>query len=98
MLIIHAHLQVLPAQEEAFLTAAKALVAASKAEAGNVGYTLLKSTEHEHHYTMVEKWKDAAAVAAHNASPHFQTFVKQAPPFFAAPMDLEVFAGEPVKL
>jgi len=98
MLIIHAHLQVLPAQEEAFLTVAKVLVAASKEEEGNVGYTLLKSTDHEHHYTMVEKWKDAAAVAAHNASGHFQAFVKQAPSFFAAPMELEVFAGEPVEL
>lgn len=98
MLIVHAHLQVIPEQEEAFLQAAKALVAASRAEEGNAGYALLKSTEREYHYTMVEKWKDAAAVAAHNASAHFQAFVKQAPSFFGAPMELEVFAGEPVKL
>ncbi|NRR23477.1 putative quinol monooxygenase [Brevibacillus sp. MS2.2] len=98
MLIIHAHLQVIPSQEEAFLQATKALVAASQAEEGNVGYTLLKSTEQEYHYTMVEKWKDADAVAAHNASAHFQAFVKLAPSFFAAAMELEVFAGEPVKL
>ncbi|MET3290199.1 UNVERIFIED_CONTAM: quinol monooxygenase YgiN [Brevibacillus sp. OAP136] len=98
MLLIHAHLQVIPAQEEAFLQAVKALVAASQAEEGNVSYTLLKSTEHAYRYTMVEKWKDADAVSSHNASAHFQAFVKQAPSFFAAPMELDVFAGEPVKL
>ncbi|MED4755281.1 putative quinol monooxygenase [Brevibacillus choshinensis] len=97
MLIIHAHLQVIPVQEEAFLEAVKSLVAASRAEEGNRGYSLLKSTEQEYHYTMVEKWKDADAVAAHNASDHFQAFVKQAPSFFSAPMELEVFTGEPVK-
>ena len=46
----------------------------------------------------VEKWADAAAVAAHNASAHFQAFIKQAPAFVSAPMEVEVFAGEPVKL
>lgn len=35
MLIIHAHLQVIPAQEEAFFQAVKGLVAASQAEEGN---------------------------------------------------------------
>ncbi|MGM0710879.1 antibiotic biosynthesis monooxygenase [Brevibacillus parabrevis] len=47
---------------------------------------------------MVEKWADAAAVAAHNASAHFQAFIKQAAAFVSAPMEVEVFAGEPVKL
>ena len=98
MLIIHAHLQVIPAQEEAFLQAIKGLVAASQAEEGNLGYVLMKSTEQEHRYTMIEKWADAAAVAAHNASAHFQAFIKQAPSFVSAPMEVEVFAGEPVKL
>lgn len=98
MLLIHAHLQVKPDQEQPFLEAAKVLVSASRAEAGNIEYTLLKSTEQEYSYTMVEVWKDQAAIAAHNASPHFQEFVRQAAAFSAAPMKLEVFAGEPVEL
>lgn len=96
MLIVHAHLQIIPNQEEAFLEAAKALLPASRAEEGNIAYNLMKSTEQEHHYTMVELWKDQAAIASHNASEHFQTFVKQASTFMAAPMDLQVFAGERV--
>ncbi|AFC30231.1 hypothetical protein PM3016_3388 [Paenibacillus mucilaginosus 3016] len=97
MIIIHAHLQVKPDQEEAFLNAVKALIPASRAEEGNVTYTLMKSTEQEHRYTMVELWKDEAAIAAYNASSHFQAFMQQAPAFMAAPMQAEVFAGEPVK-
>ncbi|MEI7024852.1 putative quinol monooxygenase [Paenibacillus sp. y28] len=97
MLIIHAHLQVNPSKEEDFLQAAQALVSASRAEEGNIAYTLLKSTEQQHRYTMVELWQDQAAIAAHNTSAHFQAFVQQASSFMAAPMDLQVFAGEPVK-
>ncbi|UED77805.1 antibiotic biosynthesis monooxygenase [Brevibacillus sp. DP1.3A] len=43
------------------------MVAASQAEKGNVGYTLLKSTEQEYHYTMIEKWKDAAVKSVRSA-------------------------------
>ncbi|WP_440118541.1 putative quinol monooxygenase [Paenibacillus sp. QZ-Y1] len=97
MIIIHAHLQVKPDQEQAFLAAAKDLVSATRNEEGNLMYDLVKSTEHEQHYTMIELWKDEAANAAHNTSPHFQAFAQQAPAFMAGPMNLEVFAGEAVK-
>ncbi|RUT29613.1 antibiotic biosynthesis monooxygenase [Paenibacillus zeisoli] len=97
MIIIHAHLQVIPDQEVVFLDAAKQLIAATRNEEGNISYDLVKSTEREHHYTMIELWKDEAATAAHNTSAHFQAFVKQAPEFMAAPMNVAVFAGEAVQ-
>ncbi|GMK41501.1 monooxygenase [Paenibacillus sp. CCS19] len=96
MLIVHAHLQIIPDQEEVFLEAVHVLLPASRAEEGNIAYDLLKSTEQEHRYTMVELWRDQAAIALHNASEHFQSFVKQASAFMAAPMDLQVFNGERV--
>lgn len=97
MIIIHVHLQVQAAQEEAFLAAAKELIAATRQEEGNISYDLVKSTEREQSYTMIELWKDEPATAAHNASAHFQAFVQQAGAFMAAPMNVEVFAGEAVK-
>ncbi|MBU5350689.1 antibiotic biosynthesis monooxygenase [Paenibacillus barcinonensis] len=97
MIIIHAHLQVQAAQEQAFLNAAKELIAATRQEEGNISYDLVKSTEREQSYTMIELWKDEAATAAHNSSTHFQAFVQQAAAFMAAPMNVEVFAGEAVK-
>ncbi|WP_458463553.1 putative quinol monooxygenase [Paenibacillus sp.] len=98
MIIIHAHLQVKPDQEQAFLAAAKDLVSATRNEEGNLMYDLVKSTEHEQHYTMIELWKDEAATASHNTSAHFQAFVQQAAAFLSAPMNVEVFAGEAVKV
>ncbi|GAB1155800.1 putative quinol monooxygenase [Paenibacillus illinoisensis] len=97
MIIIHAHLSIKPDQEQAFLAAAKELVAATRNEEGNISYNLNKSTEQEHQYVMIELWKDEAATAVHNTSAHFQGFVQQAAAFMAAPMNVEVFAGEAVK-
>lgn len=96
MLIVHAHLQVIPEQEEAFLEAARILIPLSRAEEGNLGYQLLKNTEKANRYTMVELWRDQEAVAYHNATGHLQDFISKAASFMAAPMQLEAFAGEPV--
>ncbi|MEC0093707.1 putative quinol monooxygenase [Paenibacillus macquariensis] len=96
MIIIHANLQVKPDQEQAFLEEMKSLLPLTRAEEGNISYELMKNTEKEHHYTMVELWKDVEATTSHNTSAHFTAFVQKAPVFMAAPMDLKVFAGEPV--
>lgn len=97
MIIIHANLQVKPDQEQAFLEEMKTLVPQSRAEEGNISYDLKKDTEKEHHYTMIELWKDVEATTSHNSSAHFTAFVQKASTFMAAPMDLNVFSGEPVQ-
>ncbi|MCR8656458.1 antibiotic biosynthesis monooxygenase family protein [Paenibacillus endoradicis] len=97
MIIIHANLQIKPEQEQAFLDEVKTLLVASRAEEGNISYELLKTTEQEHRYTMVELWKDIQATTSHNMSEHFTAFTQKAPLFMAAPMDLKVFSGEPLK-
>ncbi|MFJ7737675.1 putative quinol monooxygenase [Lysinibacillus sp. NPDC097287] len=97
MIIIHAQLQVKPDQEQAFLEEVKTLLSASRAEEGNISYDLMKSTEQDCHYTMVEVWKGLEAIAIHNTSEHFTAFTQKAPTFMAAPMDLKVFSGEALK-
>lgn len=98
MIIIHANLQIQPEQEQTFLEETKILLAATRAEEGNISYELKKSTEQDYHYTMVEVWKDLEATTIHNTSEHFKAFVQKAPTFMAAPMDLKVFNGELVKV
>ncbi|MCM3782525.1 antibiotic biosynthesis monooxygenase [Neobacillus mesonae] len=98
MIIIHANLQIKPEQEAAFLEEAKSLLAATRTEEGNISYELMKSTEKEHHYTMVELWKDMEAAGVHNSSAHFTAFTQKAKDLLAAPMDLKVFSGEPLKV
>ncbi|MEC2056117.1 antibiotic biosynthesis monooxygenase [Peribacillus psychrosaccharolyticus] len=98
MIIIHAHLQVRPDQEQAFLEEAKSLLSATRAEKGNISYDLMKSTEQDHLYTMVEVWEDVEATNIHNSSKHFTSFTQKSPTFMAAPMDLKVFSGQSVQL
>ncbi|MCA1055913.1 antibiotic biosynthesis monooxygenase [Rossellomorea aquimaris] len=97
MIIIHAHFQIKADKEQAFLEEVRSLVSASRAEEGNISYDLMKDTEKEQTYTMVETWKDGAAVEAHNTSEHFIDFGKKAPEYMAAPIDVQVFAGEKVE-
>ncbi|QWH01451.1 antibiotic biosynthesis monooxygenase [Bacillus mycoides] len=97
MIIIHAIFQVDPAKQQSFSEEIQPLLHGSREESGNVSYDLYKDTEKESVYTMVEVWKDEAAVASHNTSEHFTSFVSKASQFLTAPLDIKVYSGELVK-
>ncbi|RBP07788.1 putative quinol monooxygenase [Rossellomorea aquimaris] len=97
MIIIHAEFHINPTKEEAFLEEIRPLVAESRAEEGNISYDLMKDIERESVYTMVEVWRDAAAVESHNASEHFSSFVGRAPEYLAAPLDVKIYDGNKVQ-
>ncbi|WP_261305648.1 putative quinol monooxygenase [Paenibacillus andongensis] len=96
MIIIHAEFKVDPGKHEAFLNEIQPLIAASRAEVGNISYDLLKDTEIENKFIMVEVWQDQAAIASHNASDHFTSFVGQAGNFLIAPLQVKAYHGQPV--
>ncbi|MGE6369860.1 putative quinol monooxygenase [Planococcus kocurii] len=98
MIINYVHLHLQPDQEHVFLKASKLLIQASRAEAGNVSYDLLKSTEQDFRYNVVEIWRDAQTFETHIATEHLATFLQQAPRFLAAPMDMHAFDGQPLHL
>jgi quinol monooxygenase YgiN len=97
MIIIHAHFQINPEKEQEFLEEMHSHVEASRAEEGNISYNLMKDTENEQSYTMVEIWNDANAVEAHNTSGHFTSFAGRAPEYMAAPIDVQIFEGNKVE-
>jgi quinol monooxygenase YgiN len=97
MIIIHAEFQINPMKEQAFLEEIHPLVALSRAEDGNITYDLMKDTERESVYTMVEVWKDSAAVESHNTSEHFTSFVGKAPDYLAAPLNVKIYEGNKVE-
>ncbi|RUS46252.1 putative quinol monooxygenase [Cohnella sp. AR92] len=98
MIIVHANLQIKPDQEEAFLREVKAVIEATRKEEGNLSYELKKSVDQEHHYTMIELWKDMEAAQSHNTSEHFASFVNQARSLLAAPMELNLYKAERIQL
>lgn len=95
-MIIHARFQLQPEQEQAFLEEIRSLVVASRAERGNISYDLMKDTEKENVYTMVELWTDSSAVEEHNKSVHFTAFASKAPQYLAARLDVKVYQGEEI--
>lgn len=97
MIIIHARFNLQPQQEQAFLEVIRPLIVASRAEHGSISYDLMKDTETENVYTMVELWADSSAVEDHNRSVHFTTFASQAPQYLASRLDVKVYEGELIK-
>lgn len=61
-------------QIDAFIEAAKPILAASRAEPGCIGYTLYQNPHERTSFFFFEEWKDQAAVDFHFASPHFKAF------------------------
>ena len=90
MIKIVAEMTVKPECLDAFLEAAKELVAQSAAEAGNISYTLNQSLADPHTLAFIETWRDQAAVDIHGATPHFTTILPKLREFCVS--------GEPIKL
>ncbi|EOI6975577.1 putative quinol monooxygenase [Listeria monocytogenes] len=90
MLHIEAQITVKKEQTEAFLQAAKEVIAASRAEAENHGYELVQSVENETVFYMLEKWTDMDAIQQHNDSDHFKKFQKLAADFVAKELEISV--------
>ncbi|MCA1058929.1 antibiotic biosynthesis monooxygenase [Rossellomorea aquimaris] len=97
MIIIHAEFQINPIKEQAFLEEIRPLVSSSRGEEGNISYDLMKDTERDHVYTMVEVWKDSAAVESHNGSDHFTSFVGRAPEYLTAPLNVKMYDGNKIE-
>ncbi|MBW9234636.1 antibiotic biosynthesis monooxygenase, partial [Leptospira santarosai] len=66
---------------------------ASRSENGNVSYDLMKDTEKEYKYMMVEVWQDMNSVENHNKSDHFTSFASKAPQYLAAPLSMKIYEG-----
>jgi Uncharacterized conserved protein len=48
----------------------------TRKEEGNISYDLHQDIQNPMKYTILEVWKSQAAIDAHNASAHFNAFVK----------------------
>ena len=63
------HIDVVPTGREAGAAATAALVEASRGSAGNLGFNGLIQQSRQNHFTVVECWRDEAALLAHAAAP-----------------------------
>ena len=73
MLVFHVTFHCRPGMREAFLEklTAEGIVAACRGEAGNLGYSYYFSAENDCDLLLIEKWRDADALARHGKQPHY---------------------------
>ncbi|UDF05474.1 putative quinol monooxygenase [Asticcacaulis sp. AND118] len=64
-----------PGKAEALHTLLSGMTAPSRAEPGNLRYDLWQDQAEPTRFILDELYTDAAAVAAHRATPHFQTYL-----------------------
>ncbi|KAA8734938.1 antibiotic biosynthesis monooxygenase [Acinetobacter qingfengensis] len=83
MIILNVFFTVKPEQESNFRTLMTHLVSQSQKEPGNVHYQLAQDVFTPHHYTLIEHWKDDAAIEFHNQTEHFLSFLNQASQLFS---------------
>ena len=76
---------------EDFKAAAKELVLGSRAEEGNVSYSLNMNVKDPQEFAIIEMWKDPAAIEAHKKAPHFTGTGPKIAACAEAPMTLDVF-------
>jgi quinol monooxygenase YgiN len=91
MITIVAKNTVQPGSAQAFIDAAQPLIAASRAEAGCGAYDLYADVSDPNVLTFIEQWQDEAAIATHNATPHFTSIVPVLGQFAAAEMDVRLY-------
>lgn len=74
-LIVVASINAKPGHEATVRAALERVVPHSRAEAGCLRYDLHVEVADPARFVMLEAWKDAAALAEHEATPHFHELV-----------------------
>lgn len=74
-LIVVATIDAQPQHIDAVREALEAVVAPSRAESGCLRYELHVDNKIPTRFIMLEEWTDKAALAAHDATPHFKALV-----------------------
>ena len=83
MITIIAMFELKPECAGSFKGLAAECIDASRREEGNVDYRFYAGKEDKNRYFFIEVWKDEEAIAAHNASTHFQKFAGAFMPMLA---------------
>lgn len=91
MIKIVAKLPVLKDRVEEFKQTAKELVEQSRAEEGNVFYSLNVSKADPNLLVFIENWKDQDAIDVHNATAHFTTILPKLTEMCDGEVTIELF-------
>ena len=85
MFIVHVQVQVKPEWVAAFQTATLANARASVQETGVARFDVVQQADDPTRFVLVEVYRDAAASAAHKATPHYPVWRDTVAAMMAAP-------------
>jgi autoinducer 2-degrading protein len=85
MQILSVSIYVKPEHVEEFTAAMLENARGSRAEPGNLRYDLMRDDDDPTHFLLYEVYRDAEALEAHRATPHFQKWAAAVETWLAAP-------------
>ena len=85
MLVVHVHVQVLPAQVDAFIAATRQNAAESLKEPGVARFDLVQQADDSTRFVLVEAYKTADAPARHKETAHYAAWRDAVAPMMAGP-------------
>ena len=72
---IIAEIKIKQVNRDELITVLQTLTAESRSEPGNHRYDFTENIDCPGHFFVIEEWLSEKAIAEHNESPHFQTFL-----------------------
>jgi quinol monooxygenase YgiN len=85
------HVDFIPPKKDEGIAALKDLVAPSRQGAGNVRFDVLQQTSRQNHLTVVEIWRDLAALDGHAVASHTKKFRDQLLPMSGSLFDERLY-------
>ena len=85
------HVDVIPNPQAAGLLAR--LADASRKEPGNLRFDVLQHAMRANHFTVVERWRDQAALDSHIAASHTRQYRDELQPLAGSPLDERVYVS-----
>ena len=99
MLVVAGRIPIKPERREDAVRLAREVSRETRKEAGCRSYRFYGDLEDPGLFFVFEEWESAEALAAHFATPHMQTFMREAPALVAGPFEIlryEVTAATPM--
>ena len=89
--IIAAHLTLKSEKMESFINYTKELIEKSRAEEGNISYTLYQNPTDPVKFIFFEEWMNQEAIELHFATAHFQDFEQVLANYVAEPPVITIY-------
>ncbi|MBP2649382.1 MAG: putative monooxygenase [Firmicutes bacterium] len=77
MIVVYANCNVSDDNIEKYIALAETLIEATRKEAGNISYELIRGMENRNLFAFLERWEDKDVLATHMNTNHFKTIVPQ---------------------